>query len=84
VAAAAALATALASPTPASAGAGRFQVPAGTTQLLVISSPTRQPADHLATFRAYERATARSAWRIDASRPANARCSDRSTICSIS
>src|SRR5579864_3415477 len=62
--AAATLATVLAAATPANATAGHFQVPAGATQLLVISSPTRVPADHLATFRAYERATARSAWRL--------------------
>ena len=43
----------------------RFAVPPGVDQLIVVSSPTRNPSapGYLATFRTFERASSRSPWR---------------------
>lgn len=41
----------------------RFEVPADADQLIVVSSPTYQPPDYLATLRTYERAGSSSRWR---------------------
>ncbi len=53
----------LASPKPARAREGRH-IPAAAEQLIVVSSPTYDPANYLATFRTYERATPRSPWHV--------------------
>ncbi len=51
---------------PATAATGvahaRFAIPASARQLIVVSSPTYDPADYLATFRSFRRAGAGSAW----------------------
>jgi L,D-peptidoglycan transpeptidase YkuD (ErfK/YbiS/YcfS/YnhG family) len=38
-------------------------IPRSADQLIVVSSPTTDPSDYLATFRAYQRANSRSPWR---------------------
>ena len=48
---------------PAQAAPTRFRVPASADQLLVVSSASRQPAGHVATFRAYARTGSSSPWR---------------------
>jgi L,D-peptidoglycan transpeptidase YkuD (ErfK/YbiS/YcfS/YnhG family) len=40
----------------------RFAIPASARQLIVVSSPTYDPVDYLATFRSFRRAGADSAW----------------------
>jgi L,D-peptidoglycan transpeptidase YkuD (ErfK/YbiS/YcfS/YnhG family) len=41
----------------------KVAVPRGARQLIVVSSPTADPPDYLATLRAYERSGKRSPWR---------------------
>ncbi len=41
----------------------KMAVPARARQLIVVSSPTRDPSSYLATLRAYERARRTSPWR---------------------
>ncbi|HEX3805084.1 MAG TPA: L,D-transpeptidase family protein [Solirubrobacteraceae bacterium] len=48
---------------PAQARAARMVIPRSADQLIVVSSPTTDPSDYLATFRAYQRANSRSPWR---------------------
>jgi len=48
---------------PAVARAARLSIPAGADQLIVVSSPTDDPPDYLASLRTYERANAHSPWR---------------------
>lgn len=45
------------------AAPGRFAIPARADQLIVVSSPTADPARDLATLRAYQRANSGSPWR---------------------
>jgi L,D-peptidoglycan transpeptidase YkuD (ErfK/YbiS/YcfS/YnhG family) len=59
--AASAASAAAASPQP---GRGRLHVRARADQLIVVSSPTLDPADHLASLRAYVRSGPGSAWRL--------------------
>ena len=40
----------------------RFRIPASARQLVVVSSPTYNPADYLATFQSFRRANATSPW----------------------
>lgn len=52
----------------AGAGAARaagshFSIPASALQLIVVSSPTYDPPDYLASFRAFQRPSAGSRWR---------------------
>lgn len=46
----------------AAAPAPRFTVPASARQLIVVSSPAYDPPGYLATFRAFQRASASSPW----------------------
>jgi L,D-peptidoglycan transpeptidase YkuD (ErfK/YbiS/YcfS/YnhG family) len=54
-------------PSPAAGALGpsqsRFRVPATARQLIVVSSPTYDQADYLATFRSFQRVNASSPWR---------------------
>jgi L,D-peptidoglycan transpeptidase YkuD (ErfK/YbiS/YcfS/YnhG family) len=43
---------------------GRFEIPADDDQLIVVSSPTYDPPDYLATLRGYERAGRSARWRL--------------------
>jgi L,D-peptidoglycan transpeptidase YkuD (ErfK/YbiS/YcfS/YnhG family) len=49
--------------TAAAAAPPRFTVPARSEQLVVVSSPTYQPPDYLATLRAYTRTAPGGRWR---------------------
>jgi len=51
-------------PTAAASGAAhpRFEIPASADQLIVVSSPTYDPSDYLATFQSFRRANASSSW----------------------
>lgn len=49
---------------PRQPGGGRFHIPSRVRQLIVVSSPSRDPAGHLATLRAYHRAAAGSPWKL--------------------
>ena len=49
--------------TPARARATNLTIPASANQLIVVSSPTNDPPEYLATLRAYQRANADSPWR---------------------
>ena len=40
----------------------RFSIPASARQLIVVSSATYDPPDHLASFRTFRRASASAAW----------------------
>ena len=42
--------------------AGTLSIPASARQLVVVSSPTYDPADYLATFQSFRRANASSPW----------------------
>lgn len=44
--------------------AASLHLPPGSEQLIVASSPTREPADYLVTLRAYARAGPSSRWRL--------------------
>lgn len=60
-------ATATATATAASAappGSGRFHIPRGARQLLVVSSPTHDPPGYLATVRVFTRPTAGATWHL--------------------
>jgi L,D-peptidoglycan transpeptidase YkuD (ErfK/YbiS/YcfS/YnhG family) len=48
---------------PVVAQAARLTIPRSAHQLIVVSSPTSDPSDYLATFRAYERVNAHTPWR---------------------
>jgi L,D-peptidoglycan transpeptidase YkuD (ErfK/YbiS/YcfS/YnhG family) len=48
---------------PAPGGNGRFEIPADADQLVVVSSPTYDPTEHIATLRAFQRARAAARWR---------------------
>jgi cell wall-associated NlpC family hydrolase/L,D-peptidoglycan transpeptidase YkuD (ErfK/YbiS/YcfS/YnhG family) len=50
--------------TPAVARAAGMAIPWSANQLIVVSSPTDDPPDYLATLRVYERANRTSPWRI--------------------
>ena len=63
LACAAGAATAETAPLPPPVAAGRFSVPASAGQLVVVSSPRRDPAGHLATLRGYRRAGPAASWR---------------------
>jgi L,D-peptidoglycan transpeptidase YkuD (ErfK/YbiS/YcfS/YnhG family) len=41
----------------------RFSIPASARQLIVVSSPTYDPDDYLASFRSFQRASASSPWK---------------------
>ncbi len=45
-------------------GGGSFHVPRRARQLIVVSSPTLDPRDYLASFRAYTRSSASAPWRL--------------------
>ena len=51
-------------PTAEASGAAhpRFEIPASADQLIVVSSPTYDPSDYLATFQSFRRANASSSW----------------------
>jgi L,D-peptidoglycan transpeptidase YkuD (ErfK/YbiS/YcfS/YnhG family) len=42
--------------------ARRFAVPRAARQLIVVSSPTHEPSDHLASLRTFQRASASAPW----------------------
>jgi L,D-peptidoglycan transpeptidase YkuD (ErfK/YbiS/YcfS/YnhG family) len=42
---------------------GRFSIPPSALQLVVVSSPVYDPADHLASFRSFSRKSLSSPWR---------------------
>jgi L,D-peptidoglycan transpeptidase YkuD (ErfK/YbiS/YcfS/YnhG family) len=44
------------------AGGPRFSIPASAHQLVVVSSPTHEPRNYLASFRSFQRANASSPW----------------------
>ena len=48
---------------PAGAAQTRFTIPASARQLVVVSSPTYDPADYLVRFQSFARASATSAWK---------------------
>ncbi len=48
---------------PAGAAQTRFTIPASARQLVVVSSPTYDPANYLARFQSFARASATSAWK---------------------
>jgi L,D-peptidoglycan transpeptidase YkuD (ErfK/YbiS/YcfS/YnhG family) len=48
---------------PAAAHAARLTIPRDADQLIVVSSPTTDPSDYLATLRAYQRTDAGTPWR---------------------
>jgi gamma-D-glutamyl-L-lysine dipeptidyl-peptidase len=50
--------------TPAVARAVGMAIPQSANQLIVVSSPTDEPPDYLATLRVYERANRTSPWRL--------------------
>ena len=45
------------------ASGSRFSIPASARQLIVVSSPTYDPPDYLASFRSFQRASASSPWK---------------------
>jgi L,D-peptidoglycan transpeptidase YkuD (ErfK/YbiS/YcfS/YnhG family) len=45
-------------------GSSRLVLPASADQLIVVSSPTEDPPEYLATLRAYRRANGSSPWRL--------------------
>ena len=49
---------------PAVARAPRLAIPSSANQLIVVSSPTDDPSDYLATLRVYQRANRTSPWRL--------------------
>lgn len=57
------LTPAAAAPAAAARADPRFVLPPRADQLIVVSSPTYDPPDGIATFRAYERSGPRSRWR---------------------